>query len=591
MIRAALILLATAASIPAFAQSTPGVPFGTRCPVALPLGTTFLNTASAPTGTTVNIWDGAQCVPWMGLNQTAHTLTLGSTSNRFTNVYGVLGNFSGDLTTDITGSTQCVVANVSGVLSGAGSTCAPGYTPSALTRTSDTNVTLTLGGTPATALLQAASITAGWSGTLAVARGGTGGGSASGTLLDNIAGFASTGFLTRTGSGTYAFQSATNGVVLGNLAQSGANTMLGNWTGSLANVAANSMPSCADSGGNHLNYVSGTGITCGTGVGNGITALTGDVTATGPGSVAATLATVNSNVGTFGSASAIPGITVNGKGLITAVSMNSSINAAQLGGATFSAPGAIGGGTPAAGTFTTLAGNTSVTTPLYNLSVGGTAAGGTITADSFVGMKLRPTAGSSFGVAVYTTGGTIVSGYDGTGNFLPGSNNAFTNGASGSRWSNVFSVLGDFSGSLTNGGITSDVTHTDASVCEDTTTHTFYSGSGTLGICLGTSGRQFKTAFTPMTAGLAEIMQINLWNYRYKPGHGDNGVRVQFGPTAQDIEAIPALSSLVGHNQEGEAINYDVGALLPIALRAIQELKAEIQTLKKRHVNAHSAKR
>jgi hypothetical protein len=43
-------------------------------------------------------------------------------------------------------------------------------TPAALTKVDDTNVTLTLGGTPATALLQAASITAGWSGTLADAR-------------------------------------------------------------------------------------------------------------------------------------------------------------------------------------------------------------------------------------------------------------------------------------------------------------------------------------------------------------------------------------------------------------------------------------
>lgn len=44
----------------------------------------------------------------------------------------------------------------------------------ALTRTNDTNVTVTLGGTPATALLQATSLTLGWSGQLAVGRGGTG---------------------------------------------------------------------------------------------------------------------------------------------------------------------------------------------------------------------------------------------------------------------------------------------------------------------------------------------------------------------------------------------------------------------------------
>jgi hypothetical protein len=51
-------------------------------------------------------------------------------------------------------------------------TASGGVTPSALTRTNDTNVMLTLGGTPATALLQATSLTAGWSGTLAAGRGG-----------------------------------------------------------------------------------------------------------------------------------------------------------------------------------------------------------------------------------------------------------------------------------------------------------------------------------------------------------------------------------------------------------------------------------
>lgn len=47
-------------------------------------------------------------------------------------------------------------------------------TGSALTRTNDTNVTLTLNGSPNTALLAATSITAGWQGILAASRGGTG---------------------------------------------------------------------------------------------------------------------------------------------------------------------------------------------------------------------------------------------------------------------------------------------------------------------------------------------------------------------------------------------------------------------------------
>lgn len=54
-------------------------------------------------------------------------------------------------------------------------------------------------------------------------------------------------------------------------------------------------------------------------LGSGITALTGDVTAAGPGSSASTLATVNSNVGSFTNAN----ITVNAKGLITAAANGS----------------------------------------------------------------------------------------------------------------------------------------------------------------------------------------------------------------------------------------------------------------------------
>lgn len=46
-------------------------------------------------------------------------------------------------------------------------------TGSALTDVDDANVTLTLGGTPATALLQPVTVTAGWNGQLSIARGGT----------------------------------------------------------------------------------------------------------------------------------------------------------------------------------------------------------------------------------------------------------------------------------------------------------------------------------------------------------------------------------------------------------------------------------
>lgn len=67
-----------------------------------------------------------------------------------------------------------------------GSTAAPSYTSAgSLTKTDDTNVTLTLGGNPTTSLLRSTSLTLGWTGQLAVSRGGTGAGSLTGLLQGN----------------------------------------------------------------------------------------------------------------------------------------------------------------------------------------------------------------------------------------------------------------------------------------------------------------------------------------------------------------------------------------------------------------------
>lgn len=56
---------------------------------------------------------------------------------------------------------------------GDGTWAAASITGAALTKSDDTNVTLTLGGSPTTALVNAASITAGWTGQLGLTRGGT----------------------------------------------------------------------------------------------------------------------------------------------------------------------------------------------------------------------------------------------------------------------------------------------------------------------------------------------------------------------------------------------------------------------------------
>jgi len=81
------------------------------------------------------------------------------------------GNFSGGLTNAPMSNNQTwTLPDATGTL--AITSQLP--SPSALTSVNDTNVTITLGGTPSTSLLKAASITMGWAGTLSVTRGGTG---------------------------------------------------------------------------------------------------------------------------------------------------------------------------------------------------------------------------------------------------------------------------------------------------------------------------------------------------------------------------------------------------------------------------------
>lgn len=95
---------------------------------------------------------------------------------------------------------------------------ASAVTPASLTKTDDTNVTLTLGGTPLTALLQAVSLTLGWTGTLAdgrIASAGTWNAKqVAYTILSTLGALANaSGVLTNNGSGTLSWVSPTTGTV------------------------------------------------------------------------------------------------------------------------------------------------------------------------------------------------------------------------------------------------------------------------------------------------------------------------------------------------------------------------------------------
>lgn len=134
-----------------------------------------------------------------------------------------------------------------------------------------------------------------------------------------LAGGTLTGALTLPGAPTNALHAATKAYVDANVPSGFAinRAMVSNGSGNLAVSAVTAT---------ELGYVGGvtsaiqTQLDAKQASGSYITALTGDVTAAGPGSVAATLATVNSNVGSFGGATKTLSATVNAKGLVTAIS-------------------------------------------------------------------------------------------------------------------------------------------------------------------------------------------------------------------------------------------------------------------------------
>jgi hypothetical protein len=197
------------------------------------------------------------------------------------NVTGsVTGGISGDVTGNLTGN---VTGNVTGNITSTGAS-------------SFTNATVTGGSINGTAIGATTASTV--TGTTITATTGFVG-NVTGNLTGDV--FASNGTSKILDNGTDGTNAVFTGALTGNVT--------GNVTGNLTgNVTGN-----ADTATSWLNSRN--------------LSLTGDGTATlasvnGAANVSAalTLATVNSNVGSFGSATAIPIVTVNGKGLVTAVS-------------------------------------------------------------------------------------------------------------------------------------------------------------------------------------------------------------------------------------------------------------------------------
>lgn len=145
------------------------------------------------------------------------------------------------------------------------------------------------------------------------------------TISQHVADASHNGYLSNTDWST--FNSKQSALTLGDLTDVGTDgIVITGGTGAVVGSGTSIAQHVADT--THNGYLSSTDWNTFNGkqaAGNYITALTGDATATGPGSVALTLATVNANIGSFGSSTAIPAFTVNAKGLIIAATSSAVI--------------------------------------------------------------------------------------------------------------------------------------------------------------------------------------------------------------------------------------------------------------------------
>lgn len=180
---------------------------------------------------------------------------------------------------------------------------------------------------------------------------------------------------------------------------------------------------------------------------------------------------------------------------------------------------------------------------------------------------------------------------------LPANDGGQTLGSAAARWASIFgfgnltlngaastvsTVNATAAGTITNAGIASDATHTDTTVCQDTTSHVYLFGSGTAGICLGNvSSIRFKEAWKPLDDGLGVIMALKPGTWRYRPGIADGGARLQVGFLAEDYAEV--LPDWTRYDAEGRPNGDDILAVLPQAVRAIQQLSDKFEEYKRTH--------
>ncbi len=266
--------------------------------------------------------------------------------------------------------------------------------------------------------------------------------------------------------------------------------------------------------------------------------LTGDITSV---NTTTTLATVNSNVGTFGSSTAIPSIAVNAKGLVTGIS-TSAIT--------------VGDGT-------------------LTLATSGTGLSGSQT------FTANQSGNATFTVTSNATSANTVStivARDGSGGFIAGiiTASAFFGDGSGLSGVSAGSTVADdtstdetFFPLLTQ---QTSGTITDSKV--STTKLTFNPSTGTLNATElnSTSDINLKENIRPIEESLNKVLQINGVEFDWKDNQQSS-----MGVIAQEVEKV--FPSLV-RTAENKSVNYN--GLIGVLIEAVKEQQKQINILKKR---------
>ena len=88
--------------------------------------------------------------------------------------------------------------------------------------------------------------------------------------------------------------------------------------------------------------------------------------------------------------------------------------------------------------------------------------------------------------------------------------------------------------------------------------------------------------FAPITHGLDFVSKLNPVSYQFKQTresdvpHGP----IRYGFKAQEILALEGNNPVIIDNEDSEKLRYNGEALVPVLVKAIQELTAQVETLK-----------